>query len=112
MPHPLDDIRTAISTLEAAPPRGRVDSSSEAMLQHVAGLMRISGPVAAWLEAEAERLALTPIGTDLSGEHAVLVARALLTPITGRPEPGQPGAVIDNVRATLEGILRSEEPSR
>jgi len=107
MAHPLEDIAAAVKLLKDAPARGRIDSNSERMLEHVAALMRMREPVTVWLEAEAERLGHTPITHDMRGEHAVIVARALLTPLTGQPGPGQPGPVVDNVRAVLDGILRS-----
>ncbi|MCI3277583.1 hypothetical protein [Streptomyces cylindrosporus] len=109
MAQPLEDIAAAIKALKDAPARGRVDSNNQRMLEHLAALMRMRDPITAWLEAEGERLALTPITTDLSGEHAVIVARAFLTPVAGRPGPGQPGPVIDKVEAALAGILRETE---
>lgn len=105
MATPLEDITAAIRALKDAPARGRLDSGNERLLQHVAALMRMREPVTAWLEAEAERLALTPLTTDLNHEHAVLVARAILTPVTGRPGPGQPGPVVDNRCVDLRHLI-------
>lgn len=106
MATPIEDVQAAIRFLNDAPARGQLDSNNERLLQHVAALMRMREPVTAWLEAETERLALTPITTDLNGEHAVLVARSILIPATGRPGPGQPGPIVDNVRAALDGIVK------
>ncbi|MFC8676743.1 hypothetical protein ACFUEN_29160 [Streptomyces griseorubiginosus] len=108
MSTPIDDVHAAITLLKSAPARGRINSNSQATLEHVAALMRTREPMIAWLEAEAERLALTPLATDLSGEHAVIVARAALTPVAGRPGPGQPGPVIDNAEAELAALLRAD----
>lgn len=109
MPHPLEDIAAAIKILKDFPDRGRIDSNSQRMLEHIAALMRMREPAAAWLQAEADRLGHTPITHDLSGEHAVIVARAILTPATGRPGPGQPGPVVDTMRAALDSILRGDD---
>ncbi|MFI5880880.1 hypothetical protein [Streptomyces sp. NPDC051554] len=104
MATPLEDIAAAIKILKSAPARGRLDSNNEDLLEHVAALMRMREPVTAWLEAE--RLALTPIAIDLDQEHAVLVARSILTPVTGRPGPGQPGPVVDNRCRDLSHLIK------
>lgn len=106
---PLEDIAAAIKILKDVPARGRLDSNNERLLQHVAGLMRMREPITAWLEAEAERLALTPVTTDLNQEYAVLAARSILTPATGRPGPGQPGPVVDKMRAALRGLIQEAD---
>ncbi|WP_019060015.1 hypothetical protein [Streptomyces prunicolor] len=105
MATPIEDVQAAIKFLKDAPARGRIDSGNERLLQHVAALMRMKEPVITWLEAEAERLAITSITTDLNHEHAVLVARAILTPVTGRPGPGQPGPVVDNRCVDLRHLI-------
>ncbi|MCX5239754.1 hypothetical protein OG824_31595 [Streptomyces prunicolor] len=107
MATPLEDIAAAIKILKDVPARGRLDSNNEDLLEHVAALMRMREPVTAWLEAEL--LALTPIAIDLDQEHAVLVARSILTPVTGRPGPGQPGPVVDKVRAALRGLIQEAD---
>src|SRR4051794_19177295 len=109
MATPLEDIAAAIKILKSVPARGRLDSNNERLLEHVAALMRMRGPVTAWLEAEAERLTLTPIATDLNQEHAVLAARSVLTPVTGRPAPGQPGPVVDKMHAALRGLFQEAD---
>jgi hypothetical protein len=108
MGHPLEDIAAAAEVLkDPSGHRGRLDSNNEDLLTLVQALLGAREALAAWLEAEYERLMLTWARTNLPAEHAVVVARALLNPTPDGPGPGRPGPVIDNARTTLNAILGS-----
>lgn len=106
MTTPLEDLRAAVTILRdtAGCTTGLINSDNQELLALVAVLLRLREPAAAWLEAEAERLATTahPDWHDVIGAHALAAARAVLTTVpTGRPGPAEPGPIIDNARTDL-----------